>query len=60
MVLDKLFLSEVANKRSGFSKNREQIVRDYIPLRDAVMEVYREQFANGDWQNAATTAACGV
>jgi len=41
--------------RSGLSKKQQQYVRDYIPLREAVMAVYRQQYGNdADWQAAVT------
>jgi len=39
-------------QRTGMSKKQAQILRDYIPLRDAVMKVYLEQFIDGDWKAA--------
>lgn len=39
-------------QRTGVTKAQAQILRDYIPLRDAVMAVYRAQMMDGDWKSA--------
>ena len=39
--------------RKGLNKKQQQYVRDYIPLREAVMNVYRKQDASdAEWQKA--------
>ncbi|MDH5257368.1 MAG: hypothetical protein OEX07_05155, partial [Gammaproteobacteria bacterium] len=40
------------DQRTGMSKKQAETIRDYIPLRDAVMKVYHEQFIDGDWKAA--------